>query len=115
MDMDEAMNLPFVVLGGDQATWQGAYELGRMLEESFPDVDAEDLGYAIGYHGLPEGLNEVAITSVSMIQQGANDDPDWIWEIGFADGSLWTLVGWCDFTGWDCRSGADWYPKLSDT
>ncbi len=115
MDMDEAMNLPVVEMGGDTSIWEHAIDLGRAIDRLFPDsVDGYNLGEALA-HPAPEGVDITQITTVALIRQGSKDYDEWIWEIGLADGSLWTLVGWCDFTGWSCRSGVNWYPRLADT
>ena len=36
---------------------------------------------------------------------GENDGQHWIALVELADGRLCFVSAWCDYTGWDCRSG----------
>lgn len=37
---------------------------------------------------------------------GQNDGADWIAVLELADGRYALIAAWCDYTGWDCQSGA---------
>lgn len=39
---------------------------------------------------------------------GENDGPDWVWIIEEKTGDFGYLSAWCDYTGWDCRSGGEY-------
>jgi len=39
--------------------------------------------------------------------RGCNDDADWHWIVRRCDGGYAYIAGWCDYTGWDCRSRMD--------
>jgi hypothetical protein len=46
------------------------------------------------------------IERVLAVFEGQNDEEDWAWVLRMKDGRYFYLEGWCDYTGWDCRSGA---------
>lgn len=37
---------------------------------------------------------------------GENDERDWIAVLALRDGRFALIAAWCDYTGWDCNSGA---------
>lgn len=36
---------------------------------------------------------------------GANDEESWVAVVKLTDGRFGYVDAWCDYTGWDCRSG----------
>lgn len=48
-------------------------------------------------------LEEVA--EVVASDEGENDGDSWLAVGRLNDGSYFFLSAWCDYTGWDCRSG----------
>lgn len=93
-------------------TWRGGYELGEELEERFPGIDGYDFGSAVSYHGYGPLVEGAEILDIKMLVQGENDGKDWIWFVIVRGDSYyddyWLLRGGCDYTGWDCQSGATW-------
>lgn len=47
------------------------------------------------------------IKQVLAIEEGVNDEKDWFWIVELNNNKVYFIAGWCDFTGWDCRSCAD--------
>lgn len=47
---------------------------------------------------------------------GENDGPGYWWLCAMKDHTYAVVNGWCDYTGWDCRSGgeATIYPTLRE-
>jgi len=39
---------------------------------------------------------------------GANDELNWWWILALKDGRYVLLSAWCDYTGWNCRSGIEY-------
>ena len=106
MEADIPDDLPIVPLPGYE-TWAGAYEWGRALDVRFPNQDAIDFAYACSENDAgPADTHQ--ITNLVMVQQGANDESDWIWHVTFDDGTTWVAQGGCDYTGWDCQSNLEW-------
>jgi hypothetical protein len=46
------------------------------------------------------------IREVLAVYEGSKDEENWFWILRLHDDSCWLLDGWCDYTGWDCQSGA---------
>jgi hypothetical protein len=46
------------------------------------------------------------IVAVLAVYEGENDGKDWRWLLELKNGLFVYLTGWCDYTGWDCQSGA---------
>lgn len=49
-------------------------------------------------------LSRDDVTDIYAISEGANDEEEWLL-FGRAKGMYFFLNAWCDYTGWDCRSG----------
>lgn len=111
--MSEMDDYPKVVLPGSEGWWN-SYDTGNEWDKQFPDQDAGDFAYAIEYAApLPDELVGKMIDRLVMVQQGANDDEDWVWAVRVPDGNRydrewWVLRAGCDYTGWDCQSGGTW-------
>lgn len=45
------------------------------------------------------------IESVIASREGENDELSWLAAFGLKDGRFVYIEAWCDYTGWDCRSG----------
>jgi hypothetical protein len=52
------------------------------------------------------GFDVENIARVFAVWEGENDEDGWRWILGLNDGRIVYLYGSCDYTGWDCRSGA---------
>jgi hypothetical protein len=63
-----------------------------------------DLLACLDYNPQPFGPG--SIERVVAVWQGENDGDSWRWVILLTDGRYAYLKGWCDYTGWDCQSGA---------
>lgn len=103
---------PIINIDGS-AHWRRSYEQAEAWDQRFPGQCADDLAYAICYNGCPDGFDALALTGLRLTQQGERDEGEWHWEVDLSDGSTWIAVGWCDYTGWDCRSGLGW-SKLTE-
>jgi hypothetical protein len=52
------------------------------------------------------GISPSDITAILAVWEGENDEDDWRWIVQLTDGQFALIQGWCDYTGWDCQSGA---------
>ena len=64
----------------------------------------DDLRYAIMNNGLTE-FSEDEILDIIVEVPGENDELSWWWILKLTKDRYALLSGWCDYTGWDCRSG----------
>lgn len=64
-----------------------------------------DLSYAVEYNDVaPFRLEDVAYVLAALM--GENDGPDYHWIVAMKDHTYAYVTGGCDYTGWDCQSGA---------
>lgn len=63
-----------------------------------------DLKYCMEFNEFPFTFGDVV--RVHAIFEGERDGEAWRWVIELKDHSFYYVWGWCDFTGWDCQSGA---------
>jgi len=65
--------------------------------------------YTIDYSGAAKGkLKSIRRDDVSKIfhmQDGENDEKDWIGIFELKDGRFISVESFCDYTGWDCQAG----------
>ena len=54
----------------------------------------------------PQDFTIEDIARVLAVYEGENDGNNWRWIIRLTDGRFVFLIGGCDYTGWDCQSGA---------
>lgn len=47
------------------------------------------------------------VSDVIAASPGENDGESWMMAGHLKDGRFFFLDAWCDYTGWDCRSGGD--------
>ena len=47
------------------------------------------------------------IANIHAEVPGHNDEDHWHWIIELKDGRFVHTSAWCDYTGWDCRSGVE--------
>lgn len=87
-----------------------AYCYARALREKFPEQAPDDFAYAVQYnrYDQPDAVAFKLVADLVCENKGERDAGEWEWRVTFTDGSVWKAVGWCDFTGWDCRSGLTW-------
>ena len=45
------------------------------------------------------------VAEILAIDEGANDEADWLCFGKLVDGRYFLLAAGCDYTGWDCQSG----------
>lgn len=80
------------------------------LDAKFPNQDGDEFVMALCYNKGIEDVDDFELlkelTNFKMIEQGANDEGDWIWSFDFR-GASYKAVGGCDYTGWDCQSGLE--------
>jgi hypothetical protein len=118
--MDEMNDVPIIPVPGSDS-WSVGYRFGEILEKSFPGQGGSDFAMAISENEFPPYNDKtVTITDLKMFIEGQNDESSWVWYVEGTfprsrnDGSTypWTIkhivVGWCDYTGWDCQSGIQW-------
>lgn len=108
--MSDMSDYPIIQLSGS-GRWSAAYETGEALDVLFPGQDAEDFALALEYndYGPCGSGDDFSIAGLLMLVQGMNDEGDWMWLVRLPDGSHHVCVAGCDYTGWDCRSGLNWY------
>ena len=103
-------NYPIIRLGvPDEETWVGSYELGNLISVQFSDQDGQSFASAVTYNdaGPAEGHE---LTGLLLIQEGENDESNWIWLVAIDTGEFFWAIGGCDYTGWDCQSWLEWTP-----
>lgn len=75
----------------------------RLTEE-----EQQRLGYdlmaCIEYNDAPFKYTDILRTTTLV--EGDREGPDWEWFIELKDGRRYYGTGGCDYTGWDCQSGA---------
>lgn len=49
------------------------------------------------------------VAEVLAVYEGWNDGDSWHWIVRLKDNTYAYITGWCDYTGWDCRSGGRAY------
>jgi hypothetical protein len=92
---------------------ESAYTLSKELEERFPEQDAYNFCQALLLVSLPSSTPIEGIAELRMLRQGANDEKAWLWWVEFSykgdtrRNAGYVLMGWSDYTGWDCRAGAE--------
>ena len=77
--------------------------MSKELEDRGIDYDLE----ACLRFNPQDNFNIDDIHVVIAVWEGQNDVDSWRWILRLNTGKYAFLVGWCDYTGWDCRSGAD--------
>lgn len=76
-----------------------------MRKEKFLlDEDGDDIRSAFNFNGLGERLKDIDVIVAEVC--GANDEYSWYWVLKMKDGLFAWAEGSCDYTGWDCQSGA---------
>ncbi len=63
----------------------------------------EDLKYAMEYNNLDFTFEKVKAIRAYIL--GERDESSWEWVVELNNGCYYYVVGWCDYTGWDCQSG----------
>lgn len=67
-----------------------------------PDYDLEAyLRYNTDLYGIED------ILTIHAEVAGHNDEDHWHWIIELKNGLFVWTDAWCDYTGWDCRSGGE--------
>lgn len=69
-----------------------------------PGYDTDDIKYAFENNGLSSHLENIDVIVAEVC--GANDEAAWHWILKMKDGTYRYAEGSCDYTGWDCQSGA---------
>lgn len=54
-----------------------------------------------------QGYVEADIEEVLACIQGKRDGDSWHWFLRLRDGRFVYAEGWCDYTGWDCKSSME--------
>jgi hypothetical protein len=65
-----------------------------------------DLHYCLENNPQP-GFKLKDVEKVLAVIEGEHDGPAWHWILELTNGKFAYLIGWCDYTGWDCQSGAE--------
>lgn len=81
--------------------------------EVFGDVgcasNQQKVRAALGFTGSTERFTREDVVEIRHITNGENDGEDWRAVGRLIDGRWFFVDGWCDYTGWDCRSGTSAY------
>ena len=67
------------------------------------DLNTYDWRSAFDY--APFSTDDVA--EILYYEEGYNDGDSWVGVFKLKDGKFGYVDAWCDYTGWDCRSGGD--------
>jgi len=102
-------NLPVVTL----ASWEGVItntkEQGYTDSVSIPpwlDICGYDLSSCIEFNAAPFSITD--IVEVMLLKEGERDSGAWEWIITLNNRDKYFIQGSCDYTGWDCQSGASY-------
>lgn len=55
------------------------------------------------------GLDPEEVVDVINADEGENDGESWICYGQLANNSFFFLTAWCDYTGWDCQAGGEFF------
>lgn len=77
-----------------------------MVKERQSLNENDDLWRALANNNTSTFYRE-EIKSIIAEVPGENDELDWWWILKLDTRKYLLLRGWCDYTGWDCRSGID--------
>jgi hypothetical protein len=58
-------------------------------------------------------FNNEDVALIAGMDEGCNDEQSWMIYGQLKDGRWFYLEAWCDYTGWDCRSGG--HSVVADT
>lgn len=53
------------------------------------------------------GFKDGDILEIVHWREGENDYESWLAVLKLSDGQWCYVEAWCDYTGWDCRAGAE--------
>lgn len=72
----------------------------KIFEDRKPDYDLVSL---FGNNEMDIKLSD--IKNILALIPGEADGPSWHWVVELHTGAFAVIIGWCDYTGWDCQSG----------
>lgn len=75
--------------------------------------DGDDIFYCLD-NNVPNTFKEEDISHFVAEVPGHNDEDSWWWIFKLKNGKYLTVSAWCDYTGWDCRSGIS-FEGMADT
>lgn len=101
-------DLPFIIPTPAAATWVGWYKYGLSLNERFPGQDADQFAGMLKYNPSPPEVASLRFTGLRCEVHGEYDESNWVWVVTIENGAVWRVDAGCDYTGWDCRSWAEW-------
>ncbi len=82
----------------------------KAWNEEEPRLPAQDSDFREALPLADAPFHADDVTQMHACVAGENEEYHWYWvvRVGMHDAARWYLVeGWCDYTGWDCRAGAD--------
>lgn len=74
------------------------------FDNSKDSYDNDDIKYAFECNSLSDKLELIDVIVAEVC--GENDGYPWYWILQMKDGTFAHAEGSCDYTGWDCQSGA---------
>lgn len=69
-------------------------------------MDPVELPYEIKAACKYNGIDSTDIIKIVLEITGENEGDNWHWIVKTQDGYAY-IVGWCDYSGWGCRSNAE--------
>lgn len=72
----------------------------------YTDRFGYDLPACLNYNEQP-GFGLADVVEILAVFEGENDSFEWRWILKLSKGRFALLKGGCDYSGWDCQSGAD--------
>ena len=87
----------------DDYDWQEAFACAGDPEGQHNSADVRPALPTSEVSLAPFGRRDVA--EVIAMQEGENDERDWLCVGRLSDGRYFFLTAGCDYTGWDCQSG----------
>lgn len=69
-----------------------------------PDYDLQ-AAYEHNSSDFPFDLLDISNVLANI--PGHNDEDHWSWIVELKNGDFYFISAWCDYTGWDCQSGAE--------
>ena len=92
---------------GQVMDWKEFLEEEGRLREKWREFD--DWDFAACLENTQQDFDPTTIFEYACLAEGENDEAAWHWKVCLQGGTIKYLVGGCDYTGWDCQAGSDWY------
>ena len=92
--------------------WDGTSVPAKPWSDEAEGKFGWDFVACLNYNPAPgftaEDVEELTVVDMDDAWRDQQRDGSVTWEAVLADGRRFRVEGWCDYTGWDCQSGAEY-------